>query len=164
MLGLKLNHVSKRGHWSQLPVFTRSIFSRVDLSMDSLPWWRFPHHWYFVRETIGHRWFPSEKVKNVHLWRFLLQYLDPADKQRSKLPVILDGITLTKVTSNIVRLPAIYTSTMNTMTTWNMPTVGLCFVCGFITSFHWIRVIDIAPNFQGGFIHRPIRRRLWRDP
>ena len=48
------------------------------------------------------------KVSNVNLWRFLRQYLDPADKQRGKLPVILDRITLTKVTGNIVRLPAIY--------------------------------------------------------
>ena len=77
MLGLKLNHVSKRGYWRQRiwqqlgHIMACNLFRLIMTSSNET----FPRYWPFARETTGHRWIPLTKASDAELWCFFFYLL-----------------------------------------------------------------------------------------
>ena len=86
MLGLKLNHVSKRGYWWCRKWRQRYRYVNFPLNMMT---YLFRVTGPLCGEFTGHQWIPLPKASDAELWCFIWFAPEQTVEQTTKTPVIL---------------------------------------------------------------------------
>ena len=141
MLGLKLNHVSKRGH-SNRPKENMMMPSNGNIFRVIGPLWG---------ESIGHRWIPLSKTSDAELWCILWSAPEQTVEQTIETLVIWDAIAL-----------IFYAIVMKNHQFWNWNASNNQRALNTCNNYQYTRKITNQWNIQSFLFRILYHRKLYR--